>query len=88
MNMVLSQFRIMKGETLDCYREKIAKIGEELSSMTLDEFEIKHGINTYDYIGVGFGYQLKDNYPKTREEAMGDIATPELDELLRMADEL
>jgi hypothetical protein len=73
---------------MDCYGERIKEIRNELSEMTLGEFEIKYGINTYDYTGTDFGYQLKTHRPKTRDEAFADIATPEFDELLKLADEL
>lgn len=36
-----------------------------------------------DYTGVGFGYNLKEKYPKTWKQARKDVKTPLLDKLLR-----
>lgn len=36
-----------------------------------------------DYTGVGFGYNLKEKYPKTWKQAKKDVKTPLLDKLLR-----
>ena len=36
-----------------------------------------------DYNGVGFGYNLKEKYPKTWKQARKDVKTPLLDKLLR-----
>lgn len=41
--------------------------------------------NDLDYTGVGFGYNLKESYPKTMKEARKDIETPYLDKLLKKA---
>ena len=38
--------------------------------------------NELDYTGVGFGYNLKDSYPKTMKEAKKDIETPYFDKLI------
>jgi hypothetical protein len=63
------------------YAERIGEIQKELQGKTLGEVEAARNINTYDYIGVGYGYNLKGRYPKTYEEAFADTKTPELDEL-------
>jgi len=70
---------------MDCYMDKIAEIGKKLQNETIGEVEAKLGVNIYNYTGVGFGYNLKDNYPKTREEAFQSTQTPEYDELVRIA---
>lgn len=41
--------------------------------------------NTLDYTGVGFGYNLKESYPKTLKEAKKDVKTPYLDKLIKLA---
>lgn len=41
--------------------------------------------NELDYTGVGFGYNLKESYPKTMKEARKDMRTPYFDKLLKMA---
>ena len=41
--------------------------------------------NMLDYTGVGFGYNLKESYPKTMKEAKKDIETPYFDKLLKKA---
>ncbi len=38
--------------------------------------------NELDYTGVGFGYNLKDSYPKTLEEAEKDMQTHNFDKLV------
>jgi hypothetical protein len=70
------------------YMERIAEIGAELERETPGEIESRLGISRFDYTGVGFGYNLKDNYPKNRMEAEKDIAAPEFQELVRFASEL
>jgi hypothetical protein len=54
---------------------------EELKGKTLTEAEKDRNITELDYSGVGYGYHLKANYPKTLEQAKKDIETPELDRL-------
>lgn len=41
--------------------------------------------NALDYTGIGFGYNLKDGYPKTMKEARKDLETPYFDRLLKLA---
>ncbi len=38
--------------------------------------------NELDYTGVGFGYNLKEAYPKTMEEAEKDMQTLNFDKLV------
>jgi hypothetical protein len=68
------------------YATRIAEIGEELKTKTPGDMEAD--LSRYNYTGVGFGYNFKDSYPKTREEAFRDIAVPEFEELVRIASEL
>jgi hypothetical protein len=70
------------------YAARIAEISAELERATPDEIESRLGISKYDYTGVGFGYNLKDNYPKNSEEAYKDISAPEFEELVRFANGL
>jgi hypothetical protein len=67
------------------YNDRIAEIEKELSQKTLEEVDSERNVSSYDYTGVGYGYNLQPNYPKTREEALNDIKTPELDELFSLA---
>jgi hypothetical protein len=64
---------------METYREGIKRIREEMETTSLEEFRARHAKENYDY--TGFGYQLKEHYPKTRTEALEDRKTPELDEL-------
>lgn len=41
--------------------------------------------NELDYTGIGFGYNLKESYPKTMKEAEKDLKTPYFDKILKMA---
>lgn len=38
--------------------------------------------NKLDYTGIGFGYNLKESYPKTMKEAKKDMQTPYFDKLV------
>lgn len=38
--------------------------------------------NDLDYTGVGFGYNLKESYPKTMDEAEKDMQTLDFDNLI------
>lgn len=38
--------------------------------------------NELDYTGVGFGYNLKESYPKTIDEAKKDMQTLDFDKLI------
>ena len=70
---------------MDCYRERIAEISKLLEEKTLGEIEDESKTGKFNYVGVGFGYNQKDNKPATREEAFKSIQTPEFDELVEMA---
>jgi len=70
---------------MDCYRERIAEIGRQLQEETLGEVEAQAEISKFNYIGVGFGYNLKETYPDTREKAMQFTQTPEFDELVELS---
>jgi len=70
---------------MDCYRERIAVIGKQLQEKTLGEIKASAEINKFNYIGVGFGYNLKDTYPDTMEKALQSTLTPEFDELVSMS---
>jgi len=67
---------------MDCYQTEIAKIKEQLQEKTLGELQAEMKTNTIDYTGVGFGYQLKENPPKTMEEAKQFLKTGEFDDLM------
>ena len=70
---------------MDCYKERIGEIAKMLNDKTLGEVEAEKGINQFNYIGVGFGYNLKDNYPDTREKSQQFAQTPEFDELVALS---
>jgi len=70
---------------MDCYRERIAEIGKKLQEKTLIELEAELNTSKYNYSGVGFGYVLKDSYPRTKEEAIQFTQTPEFDELVALS---
>ena len=70
---------------MDCYRERIAEIGKRLQEKTLGEVEAELRVDKYNYIGVGFGYKLKENYPDTQSKAMQFTQTPEFDELVALS---
>ena len=73
---------------MDCYRERIIEIGKRLQEKSLGEIEADLKINQYNYIGVGFGYNLKSNYPKNQVEALQFTQTPEFDELVAISNGL
>lgn len=63
------------------YEETLKSVRESINTNSF-EFPV---YNTLDYTGVGFGYHLKESYPKTMKEAQKDIKTPYLDKLLKKA---
>jgi hypothetical protein len=67
------------------YSERIKEIKEELKEKTIGEIEREIGLSSFDYTGVGFGYNFQPKYPQTLLDAQEDIKTPELDELENMA---
>lgn len=66
------------------YSSRIPLLMEELKTKTLTEAERDRNITRLDYIGVGYGYNLKSNYPKNLKEAAQDIKTPELKRLEKL----
>ena len=70
---------------MDCYRDRIAEIGKRLQDKTFGEAEAELKINRYNYVGVGFGYNLKSKYPDTQVEALQFSQTPEFDELVAIS---
>ena len=73
---------------MDCYRERIAEISKQLQEKTLGEIKANMGTNKFNYVGVGFGYNLKDTYPDTMEKALKSTLTPEFDELVLMSKDI
>jgi hypothetical protein len=73
---------------MDCYRERIAEIGKRLQDKSLGEVEAELNTNRYNYVGVGFGYNLKSKYPVTHAEALQFTQTPEFDELVAISKDL
>jgi hypothetical protein len=72
-----------RAETVD-YSSRIEEITVELQSKTLGEAEKDRNITQFDYSGVGYGYNLKDHYPKNLKEALADTKTPELNRLKKL----
>jgi hypothetical protein len=66
------------------YRERTAQIRKMLETKTVAEIEQELGVTKYSYSGVGFGYNLKGNYPANTNVALHDIETPLFDELVSM----
>jgi len=66
------------------YSSRISMLMEELKTKTLTEAERDRNITRLDYIGVGYGYNFKSNYPKNLKEAAQDIKTPELKRLEKL----
>jgi hypothetical protein len=72
------------------YAQRITEIGTMLETRTVSELEEELGINAYDYdyTGIGFGYQIKPDNPKNRQEALEDMKTPLFDELVALSERL
>jgi len=66
------------------YSSRIPVLMEELKTKTLSEAERDRNITRLDYMGVGYGYNLKSNYPKDLKKAVLDIETPELKRLEKL----
>jgi hypothetical protein len=66
------------------YSSRILVLMEELKAKTLSEAERDRNITRLDYIGVGYGYNLKSDYPKNLKKAIQDIQTPELKRLEKL----
>ena len=56
------------------YEIRIGEIKRELLTRTIGEAEDARGISSLDYTGVGFGYNLKPNRPKTIQAARRDVS--------------
>lgn len=61
------------------YREVVASVD---SAIDKGEFSFKRH-SRLDYTGVGFGYNLKESYPKTWAEADADTDTSAFKEFVR-----
>lgn len=66
------------------YSTRIPKLIEELRTKTLSEAERERNLTVLDYTGVGYGYNLKSQYPKTLKKAEKDTQTPELKRLEKL----
>jgi hypothetical protein len=66
------------------YSSRVSELTEELRTKTLTEAEKGRNITRLDYTGVGYGYNLKNHYPKDIKEAEKDIQTPELKRLEKL----
>jgi len=66
------------------YSSRIPLLMEELKTKTLTEAERDRNITQLNYIGVGYGYNFKSNYPKNLKKAMQDIETPEIKKLEKL----
>jgi len=66
------------------YSSRIPTLMNELKTKTLSEAERDRNITQLDYTGVGYGYNLKSNYPKNFKKAEQDIRTPELKRLEKL----
>ena len=66
------------------YSSRIPTLLEELKTKTLTEAERDRNITLLDYIGIGYGYNFKSNYPKDLKKAAQDIKTPELKRLEKL----
>jgi len=66
------------------YSSRIPVLMEELKTKTLTEAERDRNITRLDYKGVGYGYNLKSNYPKGLKKAEQDIKVPELKRLEKL----
>lgn len=68
------------------FSERSKEIGEYLKDHTLGEFEREHNIVDYDYTGVGYGYQLKENSPSNEVNEKNSLNTSILDEIEAMSE--
>jgi hypothetical protein len=66
------------------YSSRIPALIEELKTKTLTEAERDRNITRLDYTGVGYGYNLKSNYPKNLKKAAQDLKTPDLKRLEKL----
>jgi len=66
------------------YSSRIPMLLEELKTKTLTEAERDRNITRLDYIGIGYGYNFKSNYPRDLKKAMQDTKTPGLRRLEKL----
>jgi len=66
------------------YSGRVPQLMAELKTRTLSEAEKARNITRLDYTGVGYGYNLKEHYPKTMKKAEKDTRTPELKRLEKL----
>jgi uncharacterized protein YnzC (UPF0291/DUF896 family) len=66
------------------YSSRIPVLLEELKTKTLTEAEQERNITRLEYIGIGYGYNFKSNYPKDLNKAAKDIKTPGLKRLEKL----
>jgi len=70
------------------YSSRIPVLLEELKTKTLTEAEKERNLIRLDYSYVGYGYNLKTNYPKDMVKAVRDIKTPGLKRLEKLIAEM
>ena len=66
------------------YSSRIPVLLEELKTKTLTEAEKERNLIHLDYAYVGYGYNLKSNYPKDMGKAVRDTETPGLKRLEKL----
>ena len=66
------------------YSSRIPVLMEELKTKTLTEAEAERNIIRLDYLGVGYGYNLKSKFPKDIVNARRDTETPGLKKLEKL----
>lgn len=67
---------------MERYKDKLKKTQDALKNNT---FSLPNH-QTLDYTGVGFGYNLQSEYPKTWEEAKADAKIPSYDDILALTE--
>lgn len=67
-----------KAEKMKTYNSTLKFVKESISTNSFN-FPVYKDL---DYTGVGFGYNLKESYPKTMSEAEKDMETLNFDKLI------